>query len=256
MDALLAFVAMFVFALLRFLPVMAIPALSPLGWAPPMVRIALLIALAWLAVLSLPDVGMQPHWRLPMGLVLAALGELLVGMTFGLALLLPNAALHSAGWLVDMQAGLGAAALFDPGSAHGMESLMGRALMLASVVLFFTLDLHLLLFRGLGSSLRWLPLGALDIRLEPAGFFGMLGASFLLGLMVVIPVVLGLFAIDVGVAYATRSMPQANVYFLVLPLKVAAGLLLMAVSMWFAPELIGRLFRDAFQRVPAVFGAG
>jgi len=35
-----------------------------------------------------------------------------------------------------------------------------------------------------------------------------------------------------------------------------AGLCLMAVSMWFAPELVGRLFRDAMARVPAVFGAG
>jgi flagellar biosynthesis protein FliR len=255
-DDLLNLVTLFLFAILRFLPVVAIPSMSPLGWAPPMVRIALLIALAWMTVLSLPSIGAEAHWRMPLGLALAAVGELLVGMTFGLALLLPNAALHSAGWLVDMQAGLGASTLFDPGSANAMESLMGRALMLASVVLFFTLDLHLMLFRGLGASLRWLPLGAIDIRLDLAGFFGMLGASFLLGLMVVVPVVLGLFAIDVGVAYATRSMPQANVYFLVLPLKIAAGLFLMAMSTLFAPELIGRLFRDAFQRIPAVFGAG
>lgn len=255
MDALIAFVTTFVFALLRYLPVTVLPALSPLGWAPATVRIALLIALAWLSVLAVPDLAAPPHWKMPLGLAVAALGELLIGITFGLALLLPNAALHSAGWLVDMQAGLGAATLFDPGSAGSMESLLGRALMLAAVVLFFSLDLHLLLFRGLASSIAWLPLGRLDIRLDPAGFLGMLGASFLLGVMVVAPVVLGLFAIDVGVAYATRSMPQANVYFLVLPLKIAAGLCLMAVSMWFAPELVGRLFRDALQRLPAVFGA-
>jgi flagellar biosynthesis protein FliR len=234
----------------------AIPSLSPFGWAPPMVRIILLLVMAGTSVLALPSIVMEPHWRLPLGLALSAVGELLIGMTFGLALLLPNAALHSAGWLVDMQAGLGAATLFNPGSANAMESLMGRALMLASVVLFFTLDLHLMLFRGLGGSLRWMPLGALDIRLDLAGFLGMLGGSFLLALMVVAPVVLGLFAIDVGVAYATRSMPQANVYFLVLPLKIAAGLCLLAISMWFAPELIGRLFRDALQRIPSAFGAG
>jgi flagellar biosynthesis protein FliR len=51
-------------------------------------------------------------------------------------------------------------------------------------------------------------------------------------------------------------MPQANVYFLVLPLKVAAGMALLALSMWFAVELIGRLYRDSLQRVPALFGAG
>lgn len=256
MDALQTFVALFVFALLRYLPVVAVPTLSPLGWAPPMVRLVLLLALAWMTVLALPLAEPAAHWGLPLGLVLAGLGELLVGMTFGLALLVPNAALHSAGWLVDMQAGLSASNLFDPAGSGNAESLMGHALMLASVVLFFTLDLHLLLFRGLVASAQWLPLGALDIRLDPAGFFGLLGSSFLLGLMVVAPVVLGLFCIDIGAAYATRAMPQANVYFLVLPLKVAAGLALLALSLWFAGELVGRLYRDAMHRIPALFGAG
>lgn len=256
MDALLTFIALFVFALLRYLPVVALPALSPLGWAPPLVRTVLLLALAWLTVLALPVTEPAPHWRYPMGLVLAGLGELLLGMTFGLALLVPNAALHTAGWLVDMQAGLSASNLLDPAGGGSAESLLGRALMLASVVLFFTLDLHLVLFRGLQGSAQWLPLGGLDIRLDPAGFFGLLGSAFLLGLMVVAPVVLGLFCIDVGVAYATRSMPQANVFFLALPLKVATGMCLLALSLWFAAELIGRLYRDAMSRVPAVLGAG
>ncbi len=256
MDSLVAIAIVFGFALLRYLPVMVLPAMSPLGWAPPMVRIVLLVALAGLSVLAMPSPAVLPAWKLPIALVAAMLGELLVGMTFGLALLLPNAALHSAGWLADMQAGLGAATLFDPASGGEMESLLGRALMLASVVLFFTLDLHLLVFRGLVASLQWMPLGSMAIRLDLGGFMGLLGSSFLLGLMVVAPVVLGLFAIDVGVAYATRSMPQANVFFLMLPLKVAAGLSLMALSMRFAPELVGRLFRDGLQRVPAVLGAG
>jgi flagellar biosynthesis protein FliR len=256
MDALQSFVALFVFAMLRYLPVIALPSLSPLGWAPPTVRIALLLVLAWLTVLSMPITEPAAHWGLPLGLVLAGLGELLIGMTFGLALMIPNAALHTAGWLVDMQAGLSASNLFNPNGTGGAESLMGHTLMLASIVLFVTLDLHLLLFSGLVASAQWMPLGGLDIRLDPSGLFGLLGSSFLLGLMVVAPVVLGLFCVDIGVAYVTRAMPQANVYFLVLPLKVAAGMALLALSMWFAVELIGRLYRDSLQRVPALFGAG
>jgi flagellar biosynthesis protein FliR len=50
-------------------------------------------------------------------------------------------------------------------------------------------------------------------------------------------------------------MPQANVYFLALPLKVALALILLAATLAFAPVLIGRLFQDAFARLPAVFGA-
>ncbi|MGH8105701.1 MAG: flagellar biosynthetic protein FliR [Arenimonas sp.] len=50
-------------------------------------------------------------------------------------------------------------------------------------------------------------------------------------------------------------MPQANVYFLALPLKVAIAFLLLAMTLPFMPTLIGRLYQDAFARVPAVFGS-
>ena len=67
MDALQTFVALFVFALLRYLPVIAMPSLSPLGWAPLMVRLVLLLALAWMTVLALPPVTPAAHWGLPLG---------------------------------------------------------------------------------------------------------------------------------------------------------------------------------------------
>ena len=72
--------------------------------------------------------------------------------------------------------------------------------------------------------------------------------------MVVAPVLLGLFAIDIGVAYATRSMPQANVYFLALPLKVLVAMLLLIAALRFSPALLMRLYHDAFARVPAMLG--
>ena len=68
------------------------------------------------------------------------------------------------------------------------------------------------------------------------------------------PVLVGLFAVDVGVAYATRSMPQANVFFLALPLKVLVAILLMVASLRYAPALMLRLYQDAFTRVPAMLG--
>ena len=118
---------------------------------------------------------------------------------------------------------------------------------------FFTLDLHLLLFQALTTSAQVMPLGAMALHLDLDGFMALVGSSFLLGVAVVAPVILGMFVVDIGVAYATRSMPQANVYFLALPLKVAIALLLLAATLAFAPTLMGRLYLDAFTRLPAVF---
>jgi flagellar biosynthesis protein FliR len=254
MEPLLTFAVLFALASLRYLPVLVLPGLSPLAWAPVFVRIVVMLAFAWLTVLSISDSHVMdlPAW--PLGLALAAVGELLIGMVFGLAFLLPNAALHSAGWVVDMQAGLGAATLFNPNSNTGTESLLGHALMLAATVLFFTLNLHVLLFKGIAASMHWLPLGQVGLRVDPEGFLRMLGTSFIAGLMVVAPVIIGLFCVDLGVGYATRSMPQANMYFLALPLKVAVAIGLMALTLSYAPILMGRLFRGAIDQIPAALG--
>ena len=254
MDAVTPIVALFAFAMLRYLPVVAIPALSPLSWAPTTVRMTLLFALAWLTVLASPAPYALPIVHNEVGLVLACASELMIGLTFSLALLLPQAAISMSSRVADMQAGLSAAALFNPGGQHEAESMLGTIFLLAATMLFFTLDLHLQLFRLLTASVAVMPLGAMGFHLNIESFLAMVGSSFLLGVSVAAPLVVGLFAVDLGTAYATRSMPQANVYFLALPLKIAVALLLLAMTLSFLPTLIERLYVDAFDRLPSVFG--
>lgn len=241
-------------AFLRYTPAIVLPGFSPLRWAPALVRIVLALGLAWLTVLAMPDSAYALPGHGPGYWIAAAFGELAIGMVFGLVVMIPQAALHTAGWLLDIQAGLGAATLFNPGAQNDPQSLLGTALMLLGTVAFFAMDLHLDLYRGLVASTDALPLGGLGARPNAEGLFGLIGSSFLLALMVVAPVVLGLFAVDVGVAYTTRSMPQANVYFLVLPLKVLVAMLLFAAALRFAPALLLRLYQDAFSRIPSMMG--
>jgi flagellar biosynthetic protein FliR len=130
--------------------------------------------------------------------------------------------------------------------------LIGTTVQWAGMMVFFTLGIHLRLLQGMVASIDVVPLGSGRLTLLPETFIAMLSSQFLLGMMVVAPVVLGLFAIDLAVAYASRSMPQANVYFVALPLKVLAGFVLLAGSLRFAPQLIERLYRDAFSVLPGM----
>lgn len=255
MDLIERFASVMALAFLRYLPAVVLPALSPLRWAPAQVRIVLALGLAWLTVLAMPAAQWTGAWQHPLGWIAAALSELAIGLVFGLVILVPQASLHMAGWLVDVQAGLSAVTLFNPGAEGDMQSPIGTALTLLGTVLFFMLDLHLDFYRMLVASVQVLPVGQGGAHLDLDALFGLLGSSFLLGLMVIAPVMLGLFAVDVGVAYASRSMPQANIYFLVLPLKIMIALLLLAATLPLVPMLIGRLYHDAFDRVPALLGA-
>jgi flagellar biosynthetic protein FliR len=251
MDAMERFAASAGLAALRFSLVLALPGLSPLAWAPMSIRVVLLVALALTAAFLAP---IPEQAIASMDWVRAIGQEIVIGLTLALAVLLPMAAVSFFGKVVDMQAGFGAAAILNPAASTEGEALIGVVLGLLLTVLFFAMDLHHDLLRVLLLSLELLPLGQALADPTPSALAQAFGQVFALALLLVAPVLLGLLGIDLAVAYATRSMPQANVYFLSLPLKIAAGLLLLAMSLQAAPVLVERLFRTALSGSAAVLG--
>lgn len=229
-------------ATLRFAPLLIINAMSPFAWVPGQVRAVLVLVLGALLVAGMAQPVAMDH------LAAAAAGELLQGGCISLAVMLPMAALSNAAKLLDIQAGLASATLFNP-ALQEADSLFGTFFSLAGTQVFFSLGFDLLVLHALSVSGRLVPVGSALRMPDPAALLGLFGTQFTLGLMVVVPVVLGLFAVDLFVAYASRSMPQANIYFLALPVKTGVAFLLLSVTVQTTPSLIGRLFSDALTRV-------
>lgn len=242
----------FVLAEVRFAPALLIPAITPFAWAPLMARIGLLSVLGVLTTTAIPGSLPVVHGMATIALMMA--GEALAGLVLGLAVMLPMAGIGFAGRLVDLQAGFGAAMLFNPATRE-QQSLTGRVLYLMAIMVFFATGMHLTLVRGLLTSVRLAPLGWAAMIPHQAPFLALLGSQFLLGLMLVAPIVVGLFGVDVAVAFASRSMPQVNVYFVALPLKVVAAMLLLALSLHFAPNAVEQIYSNAFHGVSRMVGS-
>jgi flagellar biosynthesis protein FliR len=235
----------FLLACARFAPVLIVPALTPFAWVPGLIRITMLVAVAALAMAVAPPSMTVVGIDHPLAFGLALLGEGIYGLALALAVMLPMAGISFSARVVDIQSGVAAMALFNP-SIRTTESMAGTVLQWAGTLIFFALGFHLLLLKGLIASTQFAPLGSASLGVSSGQFATLLGTQFMLGFAVVAPVILGLFAIDLGIAFASRSMPQANVYFVALPLKVAAAFLLLAADLSFAPRLIGRVFAQAF----------
>ncbi len=229
----------------RFAPLLMVPAFTPFNWVPASIRMCILLALTMLAVgVNQPPVThLDPDHPLPF--VLAIAGECVFGFTLSLAVFLPIAALGFSARVLDIQSGVAAASLFNP-TTHAAEALAGTVVQWAGMLVFFALGMHLLLLQGMVTSIKVVPLGSGGLLFSSDVLLSKLSSQFMLGLMVSAPTMIGLFAIDLVVAYASRSMPQANVYFVALPIKVMAGFVLLAGSLRYAPPLIERMYRDAF----------
>lgn len=240
--------ARFMLASARFAPVFVVPALTPFSWVPLFVRLVILLAVSAFAMAFAPlqpgAVGLDQ----PLALGIALLGEAAFGLTLALAVLLPGAAIGMSAKVVDIQSGAAAISIFNP-TLRTTESMAGTAMQWVVTLVFFSLGLHLFLVRWVIASTQFAPLGSAVLAMTPGGFTTLLGGQFLLGLAAVAPVILGLLGVDLAVAFASRSMPQANIYFVALPLKIAAAFLLLAVDLKFAPQLVGRVFEHAFRSV-------
>ena len=226
-------------AVFRFAPLMIMPAVSPFSWVPLMVRLALLLAVAAVSLAGtaghLPPV---PASQVAIGGALIT--EMLIGLALAFSVHLTFGVLHFFGRLLDMQLGIGAAAIFNP-AVSSTDTLVGTALGLTGTLLFFVFNLHLALFRGLAASLQAAPLGQGLTAFDPGWLLDMLGGQFLLGFSVVAPTVITLFILDVVIAFASRTMPQANIYFISLPLKLGLGLTCLSLSLRFVGPAMSRL---------------
>jgi flagellar biosynthetic protein FliR len=125
-------------------------------------------------------------------------------------------------------------ATYDP-ILRAQAPVLSAALTLYGVVIFFLVGAHHGLVRGLAFSFERMPAGGPG--LGPAALpavVAQFGAMFTLAVVIVAPVIFGLLLVEAGLSVLSRVMPQMNIMFVGVPIKIFAGLSLLALL---APHL-------------------
>ena len=168
-------------------------------------------------------VGAQP-------MLLAAPVELAIGVGLGLTMAAGCAVVDAASRLLSIQMGLSLGAVFDPVGGEASTPFEPLFAVLAGL-LFLALNLHQAVVRILAESFTALPIGGA----LPSGLFGALASliaiALELAIKVAMPLALVLLLVELAVALVSRAIPQVNVFFLGLPLKILAGIALVAVAL-------------------------
>ncbi len=228
--------------------VMVMPGIGD-GYVSPNIRLmlALLISLVAFPLLAdqLPSLPANP-------LVLGALlvSEALIGVFLGYLARLLLTALDIAGMIIAFNTGLAAAQALNP--ALGQQgNLVGALLGTLGVLLILLTDMHHMIIMAVVDSYTlwmpgtWLPIGdAADMMSR------LVAKSFLIGLQLAMPVLLVGIILNLGMGLLARLMPQIQVFFLILPIQIILGMLIMAITlsammlMWlgyFEESLVGFL---------------
>jgi flagellar biosynthetic protein FliR len=158
--------------------------------------------------------------------------EFMVGMVLGFAIRFVMSAFEIAGELIGVQMGINLMSTLDPVAAAGQTPVVGQFMGLLTMLVFFAIDGHHLMFEALVASFHLVP----PLHVHLTGFLVesvlKLGIGmFVLALKVGAPVMTALFIVTLGMGILGRSIPQLNVMLNNVPVTIGIGLLVLGLSL-------------------------
>ncbi len=233
--------------LLPFLRVLALFTAAPLFSARAFPVRARVAAAAVIAAVC------APMAQVPAGLTLASatgLGlvaqQVTIGLAIGFAVRLMLAGIELAGEVIGLQMGLSFAGFVHP--QGGSQPAVASWLHTLSLMMFLSLNAHLLVLDALMATFRSLPIapnpiGALAaLRLDQLA-----GDVFRLGLSLALPSIVLMLLINLALGFASRIAPQLSIFSVGLPVTLLAGISLLALS-------TGQLQEALVQALPVFLG--
>jgi flagellar biosynthetic protein FliR len=186
-------------------------------------------------------------------------GELAVGLVYGLTIALLNEMLLFAGQIVGLQFSFSLVNLLDPASSI-QTPLMGELFQLMGTLVVITAGLDHILFASMVRSFRVVPMGSFAMAsVTTSGIAHAAAGIFLAGVELASPVLAATLLVEVAVSLLGKLSPQLPVMSLTVPLKTLTGFALLAGSLALWPRFIEARFAgllDLAEKLLSVRPAG
>jgi flagellar biosynthesis protein FliR len=194
-----------------------------------------------MTILLAPVVAMVPGARAVLD-GRALLGELSVGLLFGLSLMLLNEALTFAGTLLGLQFSFSLVNLLDP-NAMIETAVLGQMLSWLGVLVIIGSGLDRSLLAAVVRSFSAVPVGQAVMQAKTGVALAMMaGGVFLSGVQLAAPVMAAALAVEVTVALVARLSPQLPSLVISVPTKTMVSYVVLIASLAVWPGWIERHF--------------
>jgi len=193
------------------------------------------------AFLLAPLVATLPGAQTAIGFS-ALLGELAVGLVYGLSLALLNEMLLFAGQIAGLQFSFSLVNLMDPASSI-QTPLMGELFQLMGTLVLVGAGLDRILLASMVRSLHAAPLGAYAVA--PATTLAIVraaGGIFLAAVELAAPVLATTLLVEVSVSLLGKLSPQLPVMNMTVPMKTLTGFMILTGSIALWPRFIEARF--------------
>jgi flagellar biosynthetic protein FliR len=210
------------------------------------------------AFLLAPLVAELPNAHAQIGFA-AIVGELSVGLIYGLTLALVNEMLLFAGQILGLQLSFSLVNLLDPNSPI-QTPLLGDLFQLMGTLVVLAAGLDRILLASMVRSFHAAPLGS--FVLAPASALAIVRASggvFLAAVELAAPVLAATMMVEISVALVGKLSPSLPVMLITVPIKTLTGFAILTASLAVWPRFIEARFSgllDLAERLISPAGAG
>ena len=163
--------------------------------------------------------------------------QLFIGAMMGLMLQVAIGAIVLAGQTIAGSMGLSMASMYDPNV--GNVPVISQFLVILSTMIFLGFGGHVIMISMIMDSFTALPIG--QSVLNQASFAKVVAWSsmmFLGAVLIALPVMISLLFINIGLGIITRAAPSLNIFSVGFPASIAAGFLILVISL---ESIIGRM---------------
>ena len=220
---------------------------------PQMVKISFTLSLTLLFFITMPPPTIV--YGTLIGYTLILIGEVMLGVALAFVTNLFFALTFVGGQLIDMQIGFGIVNVYDPQN-NTQIPLIGNLYNLTLLLVFFGVNGHHRLFSLLQTTLVRLPVG--NVLFNPAmGITAveLFAKSFLLGVMVALPIVASGLILEFAIGVLVRTVPQMNVFVVGIPVKIFVGFFILLICIPMFVNFSETIFSEMFAGVEAMFAA-
>ena len=229
--------------LLVFTRVLAFASMAPLighKSIPGLVKISFAILLT---LLIIPSLQVPSEYPKDFYFVYLIAFNALIGLFIGWISQLVIEICRAAGEMLDMQMGLNAATLFDPGT-QTQSTIIGRFFDFIALVIFISIGGMEKVITGLYKSFEKFPIVLSEFDIN---FFKVLHAtSDVIGMSFVIvsPIIITILVVDLILGLMSRAAPQINAFQISFSIKPALGLILMLLLLPALLQIFAGLFSN------------
>jgi flagellar biosynthetic protein FliR len=210
------------------------------GWKsiPVKIKVAVIVLMAvfFSAITQTPADAKQASVIKAMLLIS---NEAIYGLALGLIAVMVFTAVKFSGRIIERQMGLAMAQILDPLTGERTQPL-SNLLEMIFIILFLSANGHHLLLLIISRSFETFPVGSIPTVPVLAGGITKAGSAMLLaGLRLAAPLLAAFLLLMVVLAVLARIVPEMNILFVSLPLRVGLGLLMTAIFLPFISGFVG-----------------